>query len=272
MITIRVRSWDKAKRALQNIECERTNLRTRSAAVGGDELLYRGHANERWGLITTLERASPTKLSLPDYYRQVLKTRPQVEAFSDKRWELMELPEYSKWAESKRDLYGEKFPGYEYMIYLRHHGFPSPLLDWSKSPYVAAFFAFRSIPPEARNVAIFCYLETVAGFKSWSGDDPQISVRGPYARSHRRHFIQQCKYTLCTTFANGVLTYENHNEVFKSSGSSQDFLWKIVIPRTSRAEALKDLDKMNVNALSLMGSEDALIETLSTREYVCGED
>src|SRR5579871_975887 len=38
-----------------------------------------------------------------------------------------------------------QFPGYDYMAYLRHHGFPSPLLDWTRSPYVAAFFAFRDL-------------------------------------------------------------------------------------------------------------------------------
>jgi len=29
------------------------------------------------------------------------------------------------------------------MTRLRHHGFPSPLLDWPQSPYIAAFFAFN---------------------------------------------------------------------------------------------------------------------------------
>lgn len=269
MKTYNIDTWDEVKETLKLIEQEWLELSNNyNFSSRLPSFLYRGQGNSDWELETTLERITGKNILVTEYYRHILKTRPQVEAFSNSRWELMALEEFNKWADSRQDLYWPDLPGYEYMIYLRHHGFPSPLLDWTRSPYVAAYFAYTNLPDEAQDVAIYCYSETVGAGKGWGGSEPVISVRGPFARSHKRHFLQQCEYTICSKQENTELHFARHEQAFKLNNPEQDLLWKIIVPRTTAVVALKDLDSMNVNALSLMGSEDSLIETLSVREYL----
>lgn len=46
------------------------------------------------------------------------------------------------------------------------------------------------------------------------------------------------------------------------------FCWKFTIPVTERMRVLAVLDEHNLNAFSLFGSEESLMETLAAREFV----
>jgi hypothetical protein len=145
------------------------------------------------------------------------------------------------------------------MIYLRHHGFPSPLLDWSRSPYIAAFFAFHSYQDNTEgNIAIYSYIERYGSGKSSSPDEGEVTGLGSYVKTHKRHYIQQCEYTICKKKIGNGYIYFNHEAPFQQSKDNQDILTKFLIPKTERAKVLARLDLMNINAYSLFGDEDNL--------------
>ena len=248
-----------------------SRIRTDEALAGRKtEFLFRGITDSTFPLATTLERAGWDGTPIYEYYRVVDRAKSEIETFTNEKWELPDWPEVQKELCVYDTWSLRRFPDratHSYMVRLRHHGFPSPLLDWSRSLYIAAYFAFRSATkPKQGKVSVYMFSEQPTNFKSSGGGHPQIRRIGPYVTTHRRHFLQQSDYTMCATF-NSEWCFAKHSDIFNLDGKDQDVLWKIDIPWKERSKVLKTLDTYTLNAFSLFGSEESLMEKIALREF-----
>lgn len=212
-------------------------------------------------------------MSVAEYYRVIHAAEPQIRTFTATAWDAIEsYQEVEKISREYDDFHirvqYDGLPAYGYMAYLRHQGFPSPLLDWTRSPYIAAFFAFRSpVKPPTDRVSVFVFCELPTGIKTSGSDESEVIRLGPYTRGHRRHFLQQGEYTICAHWArDSPWRFVPHEDVFRRVDAKQDALWRFNIPFGERVKVLKLLDDHNVNAFSLFESDEALLETIALRE------
>lgn len=272
METITVASWNEFKESIEELrrryKPSERKLKNGRIYRRHNRILFRGQACASWPLKTTLERAVASKLTVPRYILLATSGVNEIESYSGHRWNLSSYPELKAEAERHQDSFRMHLPAYNYLVYLRHHGFPSPLLDWSESPFVAAFFAFES-PQSSTEVAVYCYVESPQGVKGgWSGQ-PIISVQGPYVSTDKRHFSQRAWYTVATLWDYGIKQHHfaPHEDVFANSPKDQDVLIKIVLPGSLRTTILRELADYNINHFSLFHSEDALVRTIAMRAF-----
>jgi hypothetical protein len=68
-------------------------------------------------------------------------------------------------------------PEIEYLAYLRHHGFPTPLIDFTSSSYIALFFACEDFnQKEKKHGKVFMY--SPPGVIVGGNNIPELRKRG----------------------------------------------------------------------------------------------
>ena len=97
--------------------------------------------------------------------------------------------------------------------FARHYGVPSPLIDFSFSPYVALFFAFNTVRPhvskEADHAAICCLnISELAGVWARScARRPDGTVDGERFTKEHNKFLYEDALPFSPDYPTGILKY-----------------------------------------------------------------
>jgi len=233
-----------------------------------NDIVFRGHADARWRLETTLERTTRERYSVQQYLERADSVVNEIESITGTDCKMPDFPAIREEIQNCSDSMRAHVPCYEYLVYLRHHGFPSPLLDWTRSPYIAAFFALEQ-QCDVETAAVIAFIETPDGGKMHSGGDPMIRSLGSYVTTHSRHFAQKGSYSIATVWdpESKKHYFCPHEDFHVPLVGTQDVLIKISFPRSDRIRALKQLNDYNINHFTLFQTDDALIRSLGQRAF-----
>ncbi len=211
-----------------------------------DRYIFRGQADSRWPLMATLDRLFQNPPL--DDNKRVQQLKRFLLEFKRSSFGLNDTP-YNLQAIEPHEL----------ELLARHHAVPTTVLDWTSSPYIAAFFAFSQEYKKTkdRDVAVWIFDRKIMFPHDENDEDKRLHIEenirilddiadfgwNPRAIDQRAVFMK----------------IESINPSLEALLG--DSIWKIVIPYSERKVALSDLDEMGINARNLFRDLDGAART-----------
>ena len=229
---------------------------------------FRGQINSRWRLRTAIERTD------------FIKNKKGIEAEF--------VSEFQRGA--RNYLNNDELPEHliEWLALMQHHGAPTRLLDFSRSPFIAAFFSFEQcFIRDDIDVAIwainynFLKNKALAELAKQFPDDNWENKKLINDQLFEKIFYQnECNLVFPVEPFRMNRRYSLQQSIFLSTGNSSksfieqlEFLGddmakaviRIEMPSGLHKEVLRDLQRMNLNRASLFPDLDGYAASLRLR-------
>lgn len=166
---------------------------------------------------------------------------------------------------------------------MQHHGVPTRLLDWSASPYVAAYFAAAENPDDD-GVVWMVHVATVTKFMEATYPTYTYPPEGEADKAFTLPSAEPVLYFIelelhtermsaqQTRFSVSYDVLADHGQVIAGTipqGASQPRHQRLVVPKAVKPELLRRLRQMNITARTLFPGIDGFGRSVSESVRLC---